>query len=109
MKKELSWIPLASGSEAIEVATGAGLATTRKRATATKAHDFDFVLRAENCRGFMAGGSFSPLFPQKTHKVAKYWKKDSNPVTAVFDWQALEFTRADSWFTLIKPMQTAFY
>jgi hypothetical protein len=26
-----------------------------------------------------------------------------------FDCRALEFTRADSWFSLINPMQTAFY
>jgi hypothetical protein len=72
MKKELSWIPLASGSEAIEGTTGTGLATTRRRATATKAHDFDFVLRAENCGCFMAGEVLHPIFPQESHKVAKF-------------------------------------
>ena len=82
MKKELSWIPLASGSEAIEVATGAGLATTRKRATATKAHDFDFALRVENCGRFMAGEVLCNL-SAGIAQSREILKEDPNPVTAV--------------------------
>src|SRR4029453_1267605 len=75
MKKGLSWIPLASGSEAIEGATGAGLAPTRKRATATKAHDFDFVLRAENCRCFMAGEVLPQSFRRNRTKSRNIGKR----------------------------------
>src|SRR5206468_5487505 len=73
MKNELSWIPLARGSEAIEGATsGTGLATTRRRLMATKTRGFDFAQRAENCGCFMPGEVIRPIFPQESHKVARY-------------------------------------
>jgi hypothetical protein len=74
---------LASGSEAIEVATGTGLATTRKRATATKVHDFDFALSVENCGRFMAGEVLCNL-SAGIAQSREILKEDSNPVTDVF-------------------------
>jgi hypothetical protein len=64
---------LASGSEAIEVATsGTELATTRRRAMATKTHDFDFAQRAENCGYFIPGKVIRSIFPLESHKVARH-------------------------------------
>jgi hypothetical protein len=59
MKNELSWIPLASGSEAIEVTTGATeLVTARRRAMATKTRDLDFEQTAGNCGSFIGRVEF---------------------------------------------------
>ena len=54
MKNELSWIPLASGSEAVEVVSSdRGAATTRRQAMTKGRHDFDVGGKGEKCGSFI--------------------------------------------------------
>jgi hypothetical protein len=54
MKNELSWIPLASGSEAVEVVSSdSGSATTRKQAMTKATHNFDVGGKGEKCGSFI--------------------------------------------------------
>src|ERR1044072_3329362 len=72
MKNELSWIPLASGSEAIELASRSRLsATITQPAITTRSHDFDFGQKVENCVSFIDSWAF---FVQSWRRNRTKWR-----------------------------------
>src|SRR5919197_4080044 len=93
MKNELSWIPSASGSEAIEAETGGmGPAITRR-----PMHNFDFERITENCGCFILARFFVQSFRNRIKSRAI--EAISNPVM-LFLRRALENTQR--WY-LVYP------